>query len=142
MLLEAIVTTGSIAAAQRRLGSSYAQVWKLVAAMNETFSPPLVSRLRGGAGGGGAILTGHGRKVLGSYRRLERLSRARGHAELRAIGRAACHANAKQRGGDAHIVGYGQTQPGSTDTVESGRLDTTLAAGKYLFALDQACAEK
>lgn len=97
MLLEAIVTTGSIAAAQRRLGSSYAQVWKLVAAMNETFSPPLVSRLRGGAGGGGAILTGHGRKVLGSYRRLERLSRARGHAELRAIGRAACHANAKQR---------------------------------------------
>lgn len=44
--------------------------------------------------------------------------------------------------GDAHIVGYGQTQPGSTDTVESGRLDTTLAARKYLFALDQACAEK
>ncbi len=68
MLLEAIVTTGSIAAAQRRLGSSYADVWRLVAPMNETFHPPLVSRLHGGTRGGGAILAEHGRKVRDSYR--------------------------------------------------------------------------
>ena len=57
MLLEEIRITGSIAAAQRRLGASYAYVWRLVAAMNAIFSPPLVDPIRGGARGGGAILT-------------------------------------------------------------------------------------
>src|ERR1700678_954258 len=52
MLLEAIRSTGSIAAAQRQMGASYAHVWKLVAAMNEIFSPPLVDPIRGGARGG------------------------------------------------------------------------------------------
>lgn len=94
MLLEEIRDTGSIAAAQRRLGASYPHVWKLVAAMNEMFSPRLVDPLRGGTGGGGAILTSQGRKVLASYRRLERLSQAGGSAELLVIARAARHAAA------------------------------------------------
>ena len=62
MLLEAIHSTGSIAAAQRQLGASYAHVWKLVAAMNEAFSPPLVEPMRGGSRGGGATLTEQGHK--------------------------------------------------------------------------------
>jgi hypothetical protein len=41
MLLEAIRSTGSISAAHRKLGISYAHVWKMVAAMNATFAPPL-----------------------------------------------------------------------------------------------------
>ena len=57
MLLEAMNSSGSIAAAHRELGISYAHVWKLVTAMNQTFSPPLVEPIRGGARGGGAILT-------------------------------------------------------------------------------------
>jgi molybdate transport system regulatory protein len=44
MLLEAIRSTGSIAAAQRQIGASYAHVWKLMAAMNKAFTPPLVDR--------------------------------------------------------------------------------------------------
>lgn len=96
MLLEAIRTTGSIAAAQRQIGASYAHLWKLVAAMNEVFAPPLVEPIRGGARGGGAILTLQGHKVLDSFRRLESLSKTEGHAELRVIGRAANHAVAKQ----------------------------------------------
>jgi molybdate transport system regulatory protein len=96
MLLVAIVGTRSIAAAQRQFGCSHAHAWKLVAAMNETFSPPLVSRLRGGAGGSGTILIENGRKVLASYRSLVRLSRTRGHAELLAIGRATDRAAAEQ----------------------------------------------
>jgi hypothetical protein len=36
-LLEAIRNAGSISAARRQIGASYAIVWKLVAAMNETF---------------------------------------------------------------------------------------------------------
>src|SRR5215475_622701 len=74
LLLEAIHTTGSIAAAQRQIGASYPHVWKLVAAMNEAFSPPLVDPIRGGTRGGGALLTEQGRKVLDSFRRLEGLS--------------------------------------------------------------------
>jgi molybdate transport system regulatory protein len=91
-LLEAIQTTGSIAAAQRQIGASYAHVWKLVAAMNEAFSSPLIEPMRGGAGGGGAMLTKQGRKVLDSFRRLEDLSKVEGHADLLVIGRAASHA--------------------------------------------------
>lgn len=90
-LLEAIRSTGSIAAAQRQIGASYAHVWKLVAAMNEAFSPPLVDPIRGGARGGGAILTEQGHKVLDSFRSLESLSKSEGHAELRVISRAANH---------------------------------------------------
>ena len=88
MLLEAIHTTGSIAAAQRQIGASYPHVWKLVAAMNEAFCPPLVDPIRGGARGGGAMLTEQGRKVLDSFRRLEGLSKTNGHAELRVISQA------------------------------------------------------
>lgn len=84
-VLEAIHATGSISAAQRHIGASYAYVWKLVAAMNEAFFPPLVVPIHGGARGGGAVLTEQGRKVLNSFRRLEDLSKANGHAELAVI---------------------------------------------------------
>jgi molybdate transport system regulatory protein len=88
MLLEAIHTTGSISAAQRQIGASYPHVWKLVAAMNEAFCPPLVDPIRGGVRGGGATLTAQGRKVLDSFRRLEDLSKTTGHAELLVISQA------------------------------------------------------
>jgi molybdate transport system regulatory protein len=96
MLLEAIRATGSIAAAQRQIGASYAHIWKLVAAMNEVFAPPLVEPIRGGARGGGALLTEQGHKVLDSFRRLENLSKTRGRHELLVIGRAANNAVANQ----------------------------------------------
>lgn len=96
MLLEAIRSTGSIAAAQRQIGASYAHVWKLVAAMNQVFSPPLVDPIRGGARGGGAILTEQGQMVLDSFRRLEGLTKAEGHVELLVISMAAGHAVARQ----------------------------------------------
>jgi molybdate transport system regulatory protein len=96
-LLEAIRSTGSISAAHRKLGVSYAHVWKLVAALNAIFDPPLVDPIRGGARGGGAILTEQGGKVLESFRRLEGLSRTQGVAELLVIGRAASHAVADEQ---------------------------------------------
>jgi molybdate transport system regulatory protein len=94
MLLEAIRSTGSIAAAQRQLGATYAYVWKLVAAMNAMFSPPLVDPTRGGTGGGGAVLTGQGHKVLDAFRQLEALANSRGRGELLVIGQATRHAAA------------------------------------------------
>lgn len=96
MLLEGIRDTGSIAAAQRRLGTSYAHVWKLVAAMNTVFLPPLVDVARGGRSGGGARLTAQGHQVLDSFRRLESLLQTQGSSELLAITRAASHVNGAQ----------------------------------------------
>ena len=88
MLLEAIGSTGSISAAHRKLGISYAHVWKMVAALNELFSPPLVAPIRGGARGGGAVLTQQGHKILNSYRRLEELSQELARTQLLVIRKA------------------------------------------------------
>jgi molybdate transport system regulatory protein len=70
-LLELIRETGSIAAAGRRLGMSYKRAWMLVETMNAMFPEEVVETSRGGAGQGGAVLTGTGEAVLAAYRRLE-----------------------------------------------------------------------
>lgn len=70
-LLEGIRDTGSIAAAGRRMAMSYKRAWLLVEALNADFREPLVARVRGGPGGGGAELTPAGARVLALYRQLE-----------------------------------------------------------------------
>jgi molybdate transport system regulatory protein len=70
-LLERTQTTGSIAAAGREMGMSYKRAWQLVETMNSTFREPVVRSTRGGARGGGAIVTSVGAKVLAEYRSLE-----------------------------------------------------------------------
>jgi molybdate transport system regulatory protein len=70
-LLEAIGETGSIAAAARAMGMSYARAWQLVQAMNGDFRDPLVERTAGGRGGGGAALTALGVDALERYRAME-----------------------------------------------------------------------
>jgi len=70
-LLEAIGRTGSISAAARSLGMSYRRAWLLVDAVNRCFRRPLVARVTGGRGGGGARLTAHGAEVLRLYRSIE-----------------------------------------------------------------------
>jgi molybdate transport system regulatory protein len=69
-LLGRIRDTGSIAAAGRAMGMSYKRAWSLVEEMNAAFARPLVSRARGGAGGGGAALTEDGQAVLDAYQTL------------------------------------------------------------------------
>lgn len=70
-LLEAIATTGSIAAAARGMGMSYKRAWTLVETLNSGFGAPLVERARGGARGGGATVTALGHEVLETYRTIE-----------------------------------------------------------------------
>lgn len=79
------------AAAQCVKVVSYTHAWKVVATMNAALSPPLVEAVRGGSQGRCAIVTRQGQNVLGSFRRLEQLSRSQGSAELDDIGRAAGH---------------------------------------------------
>lgn len=69
-LLELIGETGSISEAGRQMGMSYKRAWSLVEVLNASFSAPLVERVRGGAGGGGARLTNEGQEVLARFRRI------------------------------------------------------------------------
>lgn len=81
-LLEQIGTTGSISAAGRVLGMSYRRAWLLVEELNRMFKEPVVSAHPGGIGGGGATLTGFGRRVIEGYRRIEAAAQASAAGEL------------------------------------------------------------
>lgn len=70
-LLAAILETGSIAAAGRKLGMSYQKTRQLVDEMNLCFASPLVEGFKGGAQGGGALLTEVGREALERYRAMQ-----------------------------------------------------------------------
>ena len=69
-LLEHIQATGSIAQAAKAMGLSYKKAWTMVDALNNVGKSPYVITQKGGAEGGGAVLTETGRKVMEAYQRL------------------------------------------------------------------------
>ncbi len=71
-LLEAIQTSGSIAAAGRQFGMAYRRAWLLTDELNRMFADPLVLTRGGGRNGGGAILTPLGEEIVAAYREAER----------------------------------------------------------------------
>lgn len=73
-LLEAILETGSISAAGRKLNMSYRRAWLLVDEMNKCFRGPLVHARLGGTHGGGADVTELGKEALKRYRDLQDLA--------------------------------------------------------------------
>ncbi len=85
LLLEHIRDLGSISAAGRAMGMSYKRAWSLVEEMNAAFRAPLVDSARGGAGGGGAVVTPEGLAVVQAYRAFEAASLRAGAAELAAL---------------------------------------------------------
>ncbi|MBE7490674.1 MAG: LysR family transcriptional regulator [Planctomycetes bacterium] len=95
-LLEGIASTGSIAAAGRKLGMSYKRAWMLVETMNRCFRKPLVRTGRGGRQGGGAELTARGHRVLDTYRRMERRAEAAIAPEMRSLHRLLSDMSDKQ----------------------------------------------
>ena len=84
-LLDRIDRCGSIAAAGREMGMSYKRAWELVGTLNAMFRAPLVESTRGGAGGGGALLTEAGRTVLDLYRAFETDAAQAGEPHLTAL---------------------------------------------------------
>jgi molybdate transport system regulatory protein len=71
VLLEEIARTGSISAAGRALKMSYRRAWELVEELNTGMGTPVVETSAGGAGGGGARLTGAGEAIISQYRAIE-----------------------------------------------------------------------
>lgn len=84
-LLERIDRCGSIAAAGREMGMSYKRAWELIGTLNAMFRTPVVTRTRGGAGGGGAALTDTGHEVLRLYRAFEATAAQAGGPHLDAF---------------------------------------------------------
>lgn len=74
-LLELIEQTGSIHAAAKEMKMSYKAAWDRIDAMNRLSGKPILERTVGGKGGGGTILTDHGKAMIRHYRRLEELHR-------------------------------------------------------------------
>jgi molybdate transport system regulatory protein len=71
-LLEAIRSVGSLSQGARSLGMSYRRARLLIDGFKGAFSQPVTRAVRGGAGGGGVMLTEFGEELVDSYRRLER----------------------------------------------------------------------
>ena len=81
-LITLIADTGSISAAAREMGMSYRRAWQLVEALNKSFSEPVVLTAVGGRRGGGAMVTGFGRRVVERYRGMEAKASAAIAADL------------------------------------------------------------
>jgi len=88
-LLEKIAGTGSISAAAREMRMSYKRAWQLVDAMNRSFSHPVINAAPGGARGGGAGLTDCGKRVVKTYRSLQKKVQLSTTRELAALARCA-----------------------------------------------------
>ena len=75
-LLEAIMETGSITSAAKKLGMSYRRAWLLIEETNRCLIGPAVRTASGGARGGGTMLTPLGIELVRRYRAVERQAMA------------------------------------------------------------------
>ncbi len=66
-LLKQIAQTGSISQGAKNAGISYKSAWDAINEMNTLSEHPLVDRATGGKGGGGAILTRFGQRLIQLY---------------------------------------------------------------------------
>lgn len=71
-LLENIQKTGSITNAAKEMKMAYRQAWQLVQEINQRAETPLVEKLLGGKGGGGARLTDAGEKAITLFYEIEK----------------------------------------------------------------------
>jgi molybdate transport system regulatory protein len=71
------------------MGMDYKRAWTLIDSLNRAFDEPLVLRMTGGSGGGGATLTAFGADVLERYRRLEQATARLSGSDLKALERHA-----------------------------------------------------
>ena len=70
-LMRLVSTTGSLLKASKKMGISYNKAWKMLEAVNKASSVPVLEKIRGGKGGGGAILTDYGKLILKEYEAIE-----------------------------------------------------------------------
>ena len=73
------------AAAAKSLDMSYRRAWVLLDEMNRALREPAVQSAKGGAAGGGSVLTDVGRQVVSLYRTIESKATVAGRTEIRKL---------------------------------------------------------
>jgi len=66
-LLQNIQIHGSISKAAKAMKMSYKAAWDSVDIMNKLANKPLVTKVTGGKGGGGTVITSHAKELIQSY---------------------------------------------------------------------------
>lgn len=66
-LLKKVDSLGSLSKAAKACGMTYKGAWQAVEAMNEAAGTKLVNASKGGAGGGGMLLTDAGKQLMNAY---------------------------------------------------------------------------
>jgi molybdate transport system regulatory protein len=84
-LLEEVAAKGSIRKAATAMKMSYRRAWLLLKAVEKTFGGPVILTETGGKRGGGAALTGLGKKIVRHYRRCEEAARGTAKGEITAL---------------------------------------------------------
>ena len=95
-LLEGIARTGSLSQAAREMRMSYRRAWLLLEDLNLSFDQPVAQASVGGRGGGGAILTAFGRRLVDGYRKLESEVQSLAQARFHDFGKRAKVARLKR----------------------------------------------
>ena len=70
-LLRQLQISDSLRRAAKELHMSYQHAWTVIDEMNKAAPSPVVVKQRGGTGGGGALLTDFGRRMLVEYKIIE-----------------------------------------------------------------------
>jgi molybdate transport system regulatory protein len=86
-LLEGIARTGSLSQAARQMRMSYRRAWLLLEDLNMSFDQPVANTSVGGRGGGGAVLTPFGVRLVAGYRKLDSSLRPLADRCLRELGK-------------------------------------------------------
>jgi molybdate transport system regulatory protein len=113
-LLEGIARTGSLSQAARQMRMSYRRAWLLLSDLNLSFDQPVARTSTGGSGGGGAVLTPFGERLIASYRKLESTLQPLADRCLDAVGVQVADRRPKQTLRSASIRRkQGRTEPGA-----------------------------
>lgn len=72
-LLQNIQIHGSISKAAKVMKMSYKAAWDSVDIMNKLANKPLVTKVTGGKGGGGTVITSHAKELISAYEEIHKL---------------------------------------------------------------------
>lgn len=75
-LLENIEVYGSISKAAKHMKMSYKAAWDSVDIMSKLAQEPLVTRVSGGKGGGGTIITSYAKELIYSFKEIQALNQS------------------------------------------------------------------